>query len=200
MAETFNCEGGCGRELTMYPRRKTRLCRRCCAVQIGRDPGKNEKVSATMKKLFADPAFRKHHTERCTEGLRAFIANNPEEMERRRASGKALAMTGLGHAAQKPGSAPRVSAGRKTTERRIGWCPPHLRDEYRRLKRKGKSAAEARAIIEAKMQRAREQRGQRLSFAEQLERAKAGGTLVKTFKPTAAAPDFTLGGVASGMI
>jgi hypothetical protein len=201
MSTTFQCEGGCGREIEERPRRKTRFCRSCCGRVHGSNPDRAKKSSAAMKRRMADPAFRTAHVERTSTALRAKIANDPQEAERRRESGRALYRSGLGHAAQPPGSAPRMRVGRLTTERHLSWCPEHLRDVYRDLtNRKGYLAADARQVVEAEMERERANRGRRLSFDEQLRRVQNGARLVSRFEPRAADHGFTLGGVASGMI
>lgn len=201
MVETFLCDGGCGRELKMFKRRKTKFCRSCIGVVNGRDPARIEKSRAGMKRRMQDPAFKAEHIRRTSDGLRARLANDPEEMERRREVGRALFRTGLGHAAQGPGSEPRRRVARMQVERALGWCPEHLRDQYRTMvNSKGIKAAEARRIIEAEMDRERAQRGRRLSFEDQLRRVQAGARVVRKFEPRAADHDFTLGGVATGMI
>lgn len=202
MTGTFQCEGGCGRELKEFKRRKTRLCRNCCAAVIARDPAKAAKASATIKRLYQDPVFRSRQQRACKAGVQASIANNPVERERRRLSGQALAATGLGHAAQTPGSEPRIRAGKSHTETVLGWCPPHLRDEYRKiLGRQGMRKEDARRKIEEMMAaEVASRRNGRMSFEEQLRRANAGVAVVRKFEPRKPDHDFTLGGVATGMI
>ncbi|KKW93884.1 hypothetical protein [Sphingobium chungbukense] len=201
MGATFLCEGGCGREIEERPRRKTRFCRSCCGRIFGSNPERAKKSSAAMKRLMADPSFKAAHVERTSAALREKAANDPAEAERRRESGRALFRTGLGHAAQPPGSEARMRVGRMTTERHLSWCPEHLRGLYRDLtKSKGYLAADARQVIEAEMERERANRGRRLSFDEQLRRVQNGARLVSKFEPRAADHGFTLGGVASGLI
>ncbi len=199
MTATFQCEGGCGREIKEFPRRKTRFCRSCIGTVNGQDRAKVEKARASMKKRMQDPAFKAEHIRRTSEGLRARLASDPEEAERRRQAGRALGKSGLGQAAQGPGSEPRVRVAKMQTERYLGWCPKHLRDLYRDMvNKKGVRAAEARQIIERQI----EAENARLSpFEKQLLRVRNGqATVVEKFKPAADIGPYTLGGVASGMI
>jgi hypothetical protein len=200
MLETFPCGGGCGRTLKRYPHRKTDLCRRCSALAHTHSPESKVKRSYSMKRKFRDPEFAQEHARRTAEGKREMLARDPAAMERLREAGRVLAATGLGHAAQRPGSEPRVLVGRQNTDRRLGWCPEHLRDLYRQLVRsKGYTGAEARAFVENEMERARAQRGKPKTFEQQLRAVQAGAGLVEKFKPSTN-HDFTLGGVATGML
>lgn len=199
MSKTFICEGGCGSELKEFKRRKTRLCKACCGRALGRDPARVEKSRQGMKRRMADPAFRALHIKRTSDGLRARLASDPAEMERRRESGRALARTGLGHAAQGAGSEPRRRVAKMQTERYLGWCPVHLRDQYRDLvNKKGVRAADARQIIEDEM----EAEDRRMTpFEKQLQRIRNGeANVIRKFTPSAAEHVFTLGGVATGML
>lgn len=84
----------------------------------------------------------------------------------------------------------------------LGWCPPHLRDEYRKiLGRQGMRKEDARRKIEEMMAaEVASRRNGRMSFEEQLRRANAGVAVVRKFEPRKPDHDFTLGGVATGMI
>ncbi len=200
MTDTFQCKGGCGREIKNFPRRKTPYCRTCNGVAIGSDPERAEKSRRAMKDLMRDPLFRARHVQRTAEGLRRRLADDPEEAARRREVGRALGKSGLGHAVQGPGSEPRMRVGRMQTERLLGWCPRHLRDQYRDLvNKKGVRAAEARQIIERQV----EAENARLSpFEKQLLRVRNGqATVVDKFKPRRDdTGPFTLGGVSTGLL
>lgn len=79
----------------------------------------------TLAKLRQDPAFLDRERARRESGLAAMKASRRQ-------------------------SEPDVIARRVATrrERKLGWCPLHLRDEYLRVMRAGRfPAAEARAII-----------------------------------------------------
>lgn len=199
--EPIPCENGCGRTFRPYAKRKTRMCKICCAIATGRSAAKIEKTRAAMMRHHADPAYQAMHSRRVAQGIRDLIARNPAELERRRAAGVAVAQTGLGHACQPKGSEPRMRAARATSDRRLSWCPKHLRAEYRRLVRSGRKAVEARAIIEKRMAQERAARGQRVSFEEQLRMLQSGqATLSRKFTPSSDTGPFTLGGVGSGML
>ncbi|UZW54040.1 hypothetical protein NUH86_10885 [Sphingobium sp. JS3065] len=199
MTNTFQCEGGCGREIKDFPRRKTRFCRSCIGTVNGQDRAKVEKARASMKKRMQDPAFKAEHIRRTSEGLRARLASDPDEAARRREAGRALGKSGLGHAAQGAGSEPRIRVGRMQTERYLGWCPMHLRDQYRDLvNKKGVPALEARQIIE---QQIAADQAKLTPFERQLKLIREGkATVAPKFKPTTDTGPYTLGGVASGMI
>lgn len=201
MSGTFTCEGGCGRTCRNFHGRKTRMCKICCAIVTGKSAEKRAKNSVAMKKRHADPAYQAKHSRRVAEGVRALLERSPAEVERRRAAGIVLSRTGLGHAAQSKGSAPRMQAGRTIAEQKLGWCPAYLRDEYRALTKGGLKAAEARAIIEDRFARDRARRSAKMSFEDQLRLVRTGqATIAPKFRPTRDTGPFTLGGVGSGML
>lgn len=77
----------------------------------------------------------------------------------------------------------------------FAWCPDDLRDEYRRLRKKGKlSAAEAkRVILDLDAYRNREM----TPFERAMERVRQGAGIVTVRPIPRAEYQFTLGGVSS---
>lgn len=83
-----------------------------------------------------------------------------------------------------------VAAGKKISERKLGWCPLEYRGEYRRLiVSKGIKAAEARPIIMAQI-KADRAKLETLSPFERQERALAKGAqlVANDIKPSLANP------------
>lgn len=102
--------------------------------------------SCHLKEKWADPHFRARHAERNRQTL-ALKRQDPEWVARqneRLAAGRRKAVeTGAIHNPEAS-----AKAGRTYSARMLGWCPPHLRAEYRRLVIRGHfKAAEAREII-----------------------------------------------------
>lgn len=100
---------------------------------------------------------------------------------RRAAEAKRIALDLI---AGKP--APTLWAQQKA---KLAWCPPARRDEYAKL-RAAFSASEARRMIEADM----------TPFERQLARVAAGARVVTKIDTRRADHDFTLGGIATGML
>ena len=115
-------------------------------------------------------------SQRNTSGRcrRCFWSGTPPEQEERR-------IARLRETLAKPEHRERlVETCQANSRTRLGWCPPELQDEYRRLTRsKMLPAAEARAVIEDQV--AREKAAASLSLSDRIaashERMKRGGTL-----------------------
>jgi len=108
---------------------KAKRCRSCNCKAQWADPHfrarKARSNAATLAKLRQDPAFVEREKARQAEGLRKMIASRRQQE-------------------------PDVIARRVATfrSRKLGWCPPHLRDEYIHImKNKHLSAERAREII-----------------------------------------------------
>lgn len=138
------------------------LCQ-SCGKRLGRGNTSGLCKADQLAKINADPAVQARRLDRLRASAKdpALIATRlanlreamkrPEVIASRRERGKEQAK--LLHQpevfarSQTPDA--RARAGRARTERVLGWCPPHLRDEYRHLVRcKRIPAAEARQIIE----------------------------------------------------
>jgi hypothetical protein len=166
------------------------------------DPAFNAKRLAGLRAYHDTPEAKRT----LAASLARFRANMTEEQrERLREHGRWLAREVLTPEVLARSRSPeaRAKGGAKYTENRLGWCPPEMRDEYRHLMRsKRYSAAEARAIIEASIPTpaaAAPAPRRPMSFEEQLAAVAAGAALIPTFHPSRAAPEMTLGGVASGL-
>lgn len=133
------------------PRNKTGYCIRCSgrrlALALRDNPEQAQKRREGLRRYFAEPGNRQRHT--------AFLRDRsigPEERERRAAWGRELHRTVIMRPdVQAKLHAPETKrkAGASRTERVLGWCPPELRDDYRRLvMAKHMSPDEARATIE----------------------------------------------------
>jgi len=111
--------------------RNAKMCRACNLKAMWADPEFRARKAAanaqTLRKLRTDPAFVERERARQSRAVRIMNAS-PRKTD------------------------PNVIArrGRTFSERRMAWCPPHLRDEYFRLmKNKHLPALEARKVIEA---------------------------------------------------
>lgn len=183
-------------------RNVTGRCRPCSARRLNEDPALIARRTAGIAEHFADPAVRAANAAR----LRQHIATmSDEEREWRRENGRRLAREVLARPEVRAKAyAPEVRArsGRKRSATVLAWCPADRRDEYRELKAKGISAAEARRVIEASLRRPVARGPKRpLSFEQQLARVAAGAPLVATPRTRATTDhDFTLGGVSAGLL
>lgn len=129
-------------------------CRRCSILRVGNDPALEAKRLAGIESLFSDPAYVAAQRERLQAGI-AKALRDPAFIERKREQGRRQYRDYLSRPdilARNRSPEVRKAAGRKSSETRMGWCPPELRAEYRRLIRsKLLAAAEARRIIEAEI-------------------------------------------------
>ena len=132
----------------------TTHCRRCSIMRVASDPELEARRVEKLRVLYRDPAYLDEHRAR----LRASIARarqDPAFMESLRRNGRRLHRDFLSRpdvVARNRSPEVRKAAGAKTSEKRLGWCPPELRAEYRYLVRsKLIPAAEARKIIEAEI-------------------------------------------------
>lgn len=116
---------------------------------------------------------RRNTSGRCRRCFWGPLNNDPARTEQRIAK--------LRETLAKPEHHERlVETCRANSRVRLGWCPPELQDEYRRLTRsKMLPAAEARAVIEDQV--AREKAAATLSLSDRIaashDRMKRGGTL-----------------------
>lgn len=134
----------CGTALSPSKQRKGTRCKSCTARAMSRNPATRAKISAAMRKNWADPDQRAVRVASMTEANR-----RPDMIEHRRALGKALNNIGRFARPLPAGHPSRVQAGRTLTERRLAWCPPAYRPTYARLTEiDGFRAKEARAIVE----------------------------------------------------
>jgi hypothetical protein len=130
----------------------TGRCRRCALAICNADPDAGRKRSEGM--------LRRHAADPAEKARRAKIMNRNREKAMTDPAVRAK-LSAIGHAninnLLKPETrakilATRAQAGKAYTELKLGWCPPDLRAEYKRLYRGTKlTSADARAIIEQKI-------------------------------------------------
>ncbi|RSV11646.1 hypothetical protein CA235_18420 [Sphingomonas sp. ABOLF] len=139
---------GCGKPIG--PKNQTGYCRSCCARAKFHAPGVRERRLESIRRNFADPAYRAAHAER----LR-IASSTPKAIAARRQRGReqyrdVLSRPDVLARTQSPDA--RQKRGASITEARLGWCPADRREEYRVLIMTKKiPAAEARRIIEAEI-------------------------------------------------
>lgn len=140
----------CGKKLGKEKRRKTMLCRPCSSRRTAQDPERRRKCSEAMARKAQEPGYREQHSEIMKKVFAEVKVRNPDFIDQKRAHARrvGLAEAGRRSAKQAPGSAGRMSAGFKTRERHMGWCPPEYRADYRHLVYSKKfKKAEAKGII-----------------------------------------------------
>ncbi len=168
---------------------KTGRCRPCAAKANHRDPAFRARLEAGARANAARPehrakmkaAARRKHAER---------AGDPAWEAYKRASGKRLrAQFDASPAAQAANLAKRALVGEKNRMRRLGWLPDRLRRQYESL-RTNRGAAEAKRIVMAEL----------TPFERQMARIFAGAQLVAAPDFRTGGPEYTLGGISSGML
>lgn len=125
-------------------RNKSGYCRPHIAVRNAADPvWRAKQAEGIRQKLAHDPVYLAQKRA----AARALTAD-PDVVERRTRRFREDKVWQAGHRAALDPEV-RARAGRTLSERRLGWCPTHLRAEYTNLiRRKRYTAAEARAMIE----------------------------------------------------
>lgn len=210
--QTFPC-AGCGATIKERRNRKSRLCAACNRQALGSDPVRRERNREATRARCADPERRARMAKNVSAGRRAALASDPAAMERARELGRRVGRSRTMSAKHPAGSPARMKAGRSTAETKLRWCPREYRAEYRRLILSKKfPAAEARAIIEASIakakakaaglaaQAAEAERRARRGLEAQMEAVRRGAAVVPRFRAVAAMPEVTLGGVGTGML
>lgn len=193
------CANGCGKQLRPDPNRKTGMCSPCYrSRQHEVSPGRAAKISAAMKAKFADPAFADLHRRRTSAGIRDAMENDATFRAQRQALGRQVGKLGLGFSSQPAGSDARMASGRKQSATKLRHVPEKYRPLYRELV-DGKQMNSREAANHCRALAAAE-RAKPLSFEEQLRRVRNGAGIIPKFTVRTADHDFTLGGVASGMI
>lgn len=102
--------------------------------------------SCNCKAQWADPEFRARKNAISGAVLRR-LKQDPEFLAKEDA-GRRRSVVVMNATRRTLTAEQRAIAGRKQSARKLSWCPPALRDEYRRLvRRKRIPAAEAKRII-----------------------------------------------------
>lgn len=140
----------------------SRAPRHCsCGNQLGKGNTSGRCLTCANRAKAADPAFRERHRA----GVKRALALDPARLDKLRAHVRGLAkapavverrtrymrenakaMNARSIAAKTPES--WAKAGRTVSAKRLAWCPPELRDDYKALVNGGYyTAAEAREVI-----------------------------------------------------
>lgn len=132
---------------TIGRKNRSGLCRTCVIMSVNERTTSAERSARWHRTLYLRPQLREEMSARCAR-MRA-VPGRMENARRKVVEGR---LWEKGVAARTPEDF--AKAGRARTETTIGWCPPELRDEYRRLvKVKHMTSAEARAVIMAQHER-----------------------------------------------
>lgn len=163
-----------------------------CPAEIGQSATRCKSCAATHK--YRDPAAR----EKMRQAKRRSLAERPEQLAHLRAVG-----AGTFHKMHE-------RLRQRGYRGQAKHVPPHRRVEYDKLRKKHGAAGALHIILDDERTQARRALAAApkpapvvkvpLSFEEQLARVAAGAKLVPAFKPRQLEPEFTLGGVATGMI
>lgn len=133
----------CGCGVTLGLKNTSGRCKSCNPKAMARDPEIRRHQREGIRRKMADPAYYAEHVARC-------IANGkkltPEQRERRREHGRSRA-SALIAAAARLTPEDHARKGRKRSDTVLAWCPPQWRDIYRDLKKRGRRAAIAKAIV-----------------------------------------------------
>lgn len=104
-------------------------------------------MAATHRRLRENPAYVEKHRAAVQKAVRSL---GPSHIEKLRANGRKSILQSPDVKAKAHSAECRAVRIVAREETMLGWCPPAMRDEYRRLVRfKRMTAVEARAIIEA---------------------------------------------------
>jgi hypothetical protein len=129
---------------TPVSKRSKGRCRRCSAIFYNRDPEVRGRRSATWRKRFADPAIRAAHGERTRAGM-ARAMTDPAFVEERRRLGRVYGAPNIETTRSEES---RAKAGKRISAVKLAHIPGDMREDYRRLVRKGFTSAQAVALIE----------------------------------------------------
>lgn len=123
---------------------KSGYCRSCSNIVKSADPEfQAKRIAGIRRGLALNPERREAYRARVIE-----IGKLPHATEARRKKALELNLSAIGRAALVGDAAARERSGKRRTETLMAWCPPELREDYRRLVYSCKmSAAEAREII-----------------------------------------------------
>jgi hypothetical protein len=152
MSERICSEPGCGARITRQS--KTGRCRPHAIARMQADPAYQAARQAGIDRHYAVPGRREAKVQQLTAARLEKIRNDPAERERLREHGRWLCREVLTAERRARAQAPEARARSVANyiETVMGWCPAHLRPEYRRMIDSQKiPAAEARRILEAEI-------------------------------------------------
>lgn len=181
---------------------KTGRCRPCSLATTNADPAIKQRQREGSRAHAAKPEVKAALVLRLSTHVRTL---SPQERERRSIQGRHIAATvlqtervrSLSNSAEA-----KARAGAARTDTVLAWCPPEYRDRYRYLKQtKLLLAAEAKRVVLDEIATVERRRIAALTPLErQLERVRNGAKLITVQPRRSVDPDFTIGGVATGMI
>lgn len=160
------CEG-------MYrpdPRRKTTLCKGCSDRRNAQNPDRRAKLSASMRTLHQDPAYKAKRAPL----MKALGRRNAQDPVWRAKASAFARELGLKNGGTVAGAPDRIKAGRSLTEHYLGHIPVEYRDEYRLLQRKTHMTADEITAAILEMVEADQRRYRATGRLPQTERANAG--------------------------
>ncbi len=174
------------------------------AKKLSADPEIVARRAAAGRATHAKPEVKARHRQACAESRARYLAD-PEAYEKLRAAGRKAGASNF-HWANTPEA--RARAIQTIRRSRLAWCPEEHWPLNAQLKRAGYRLPERQAMIAeaiaAAAERAATAERARIAamspFDRQMERVKNGAKLVTKPDTTRAAHEFTLGGVATGMI
>lgn len=173
-------------------RNKSGLCRPCLARHNFGGAEVRARAAEGQRQFFADPENRAAYRERSQANFAKWRAT-PEGRKRVREQAQAnLALAIKAENRDRRIYGIRAAAWKGIPESR--W------DEASNLSKSFGSAEAKRMIIEDEEKRERDRRAAMSPFERQMERVKNGSQLVTVPDTRPAAHNFTLGGVASGMM
>jgi hypothetical protein len=180
---------------------KTGRCRPCALAVTNADPELKERQRAAVRKYANQPEVRAASRER----LAKYRENMPEsDREKRRQIGHSRVALLMSPEVRARSNSPeaKAKAGARRTETVLAWCPPAYRDMYRALKKSQRClAAEARALVEEAIAAdKRRAKAQPDTFERQMARIANGAQLIAAPDFRTGGPEYTLGGISSGML
>lgn len=195
------------------PKNKSGYCRSCGSKRRYADPAYKARWHAGLAAKMEDPEFRALRSKIMTDRYADPAARQAVSEAKKRAFQEKPEML----EAHCKRAAKQFSDWHKNTDRdwsawakqqaaqrlakRFAWLPEERRDEYRRMRRGGIPADEARGIIERDMAAQERRRLRELSpFERQMALLNSGSKLVEIHHKSKAEPAFTLGGVATGSL
>lgn len=181
-------------DLPITKQSKTGRCRLCALALSNRSPEFQRRRRDAIVRRLSDPVERQRAARQLyTNHMKA---REDPEVDRRLRDNMARVRINMSDPEMRArfveGTPARI---KKRVETIFAWCPPDLRDEYRRLRKKGRlKAAEAkRIILDLDAYRNREM----TPFERALERVRNGAGIVNVRPIRRPDPAFTLGGVSS---
>jgi hypothetical protein len=167
---------------------KSGRCRKCAFARM-MEAYRGEKRSQAMLNRLTDPYQRSRLVRQITQAG-AEARKDPRHLARLAELGRANIKAAFTPKARANWRAARARANFKRTETMLAWCPPRLRDQYRKLLKRGDMrAAKARAIIEPQI----------TPFDRQLMKVRAGAGISMKVAAPSRSYDYTLGGVTGAL-